>query len=420
VSNILNGNSRLFFLEEVFDLASSKLTKIIEDDSKFLYQNYGKRQEVCFVKGKGSLLYDQDGKEYIDLFSGIAVSNLGHSHPAINAALAKQSKMILHSSNHYYNNEQIEVAKLISELAFSGNTLFLNTGTEANEAAIKLVRKYGLEHSKKKIEILSFHNSFHGRTFGSMTETRKKKIHEGFGPLPQGFEYLPYNDIKAFKKAANKDKTAAIIIELIQGEGGVIQAQKAFIKELFDICQNYNILTVVDEVQTGVGRTGLPFAFQHYGITPDIITLAKGLAGGLPLGAMHTKKFLLPYFSKGVHGTTFGGNHLSCALSLAVLSELKKLNFFKEVNKISKYIFERLNNIKSKTNIIQDIRGLGLLIGIEINSDAPAIVKKALERGLVINCTSEKVLRLAPALTIKMKEIETGMDMLENILLGEK
>lgn len=400
-------------------MVSSKLKKIIEDDSNFLYQNYGKRQEVCFVKGKGSFLYDQDGKQYIDLFSGVAVSNLGHSHPAINAALAKQSKNILHSSNHYYNKEQIETAKLISELAFTGNTLFVNTGTEANEAAIKLARKYGLAHSKNKIEILSFYNSFHGRTFGSMTATGQKKIHEGFGPLPKGFKHIPYNDIKAFKKTARKGKTAAVIVELLQGEGGVIRAKKEFIAEMFDICQKYDILTIVDEVQTGVGRTGLPFAFQHYGITPDIITLAKGLGGGLPLGAMHTKNFLLPYFPKGVHGTTFGGNHLSCALASVVLAELKKANFFKEVNKISDYIFERLHKIQFKTNLIREARGLGLLIGIEINVDAQRIVKKALELGLIINCTSEKVIRLAPALNIKMKEIETGMNILENILLGE-
>ena len=401
-------------------MTTSKLKKIIEDDSKFLYQIYGKRQEVCFVKGKGSFLYDQDGKEYIDLFTGVAVSNLGHSHPGINAALKKQSELILHSSNHYYNKNQIEVAQLISELAFAGKTLFVNSGTEANEAAIKLVRKYGLEQNKNKIEILSFYNSFHGRTFGSMTATGQKKIHEGFGPLPKGFTYIPFNDIKAFKKAAKKGKTAAVITELVQAEGGVIPAQKAFISELFDICQKYDILTIVDEVQTGMGRTGSPFAFQHYGVMPDIITLAKGLGGGLPLGAIHTKDFLLPYFPRGAHGTTFGGNHLACALSSAVLSEFKKANFFKEANKTSDYIFKRLNDIKSQTNIIQDIRGLGLLIGIEINSDAPAIVRKALECGLIINSTSEKVIRIAPALNIKMKEIEAGMNMLENILIGEK
>ena len=401
-------------------MASSKLKKIIEDDSKFLYQNYGKRQEVCFVKGKGSLLYDQDNKEYIDLFTGIAVSTLGHNHPAINTILRKQSEMILHSSNNYYNKEQIENAKLISELAFPGKTLFVNSGTEANEAAIKLARKYGLEQNKNKIEILSFYNSFHGRTFGSMTATGQKKIHDGFGPLPKGFTHLPFNDIKAFKKAVKKGKTAAVITELIQAEGGVIPAQKAFITELFDICQKYDILTIVDEVQTGIGRTGLPFAFQHYEIIPDIITLAKALGGGLPLGAMHTKNFLLPYFPKGVHGTTFGGNHLSCALASAILSELKKSSFIKEIDKTSNYIFERLNDIRSKTNIIQDIRGLGLLIGIEINADAITIVKKALESGLIINCTSEKVIRLAPALNIKMKELKAGIDILEKIILGEK
>ena len=398
-------------------MTSKKLQKIIDQDKKYLYQNYGARKPVSFVKGKGSFLYDQDGKEYIDFFAGIAVCNLGYGDNALTAALRSQINKLAHSSNHFYNSEQIKAASLISELSFQGKTLFCNSGTEANEAAIKLARKHGLASGRKRFEIISFFNSFHGRTIGSMTATGQEKIRAGFGPLPAGFRYLPNNDIDAFKKEAKKNKNiAAVILELIQGEGGIVLAEKNFVKEIFDICAKNNIVTIVDEVQTGIGRTGMPFAYQHYGIIPDVITLAKGLGGGIPIGAMHTKDFLAPVFTPGSHGTTFGGNHLACAAAAAVLEELKKPAFIKNIAKISNFFFNALEDMKSSNPLIKEVRGMGLHIGIELAQNGAAIVPKALEKGLVINCTAENVIRIMPPLNITLPAAKKGLAVLKEIL----
>ena len=397
-------------------MASKKLQKIIEQDEKYLYQNYGRRRGVSFVKGKGAFLYDQDGKEYIDFFAGIAVCNLGYGDNTLAAALHSQIDKIIHSSNHFYNYEQIKAAALISELSFPGKTLFCNSGTEANEAAIKLVRRHGLTLGKKRFEIISFLNSFHGRTMGSMTATGQEKIRTGFGPLPAGFKYLPNNDINAFKKEARKNKNiAAVILELIQGEGGIVLAEKKFVKELFDICAKNNIITIVDEVQTGIGRTGMPFAYQHYGIIPDVITLAKGLGGGIPIGAMHSKDFLSSAFAPGSHGTTFGGSHLACAAAAAVLGELKKPAFIKNIAKISNVIFNAVEGMKNANSLIKNIRGMGLHIGIELTQDGTAIANKALEKGLIINCTAGNIIRLMPPLNITPAAAKKGLTILKEV-----
>ncbi len=402
-------------------MISKKLKKIIDLDKHHLYQNYGDRQEVCFVKGEGSLLYDQDGRQYIDLFAGIAVQNLGHGNKAVLKALHSQLDKIVHTSNHYYNIEQIEAARLLSQLSFPGKTLFVNSGTEANEAAIKLARRYGLSTSDKRYEIVTFQSSFHGRTLGSMTATGQSKIHSGFGPLPGGFRYLPYNDIKAFKKAVDKSKkTAAVMLELVQGEGGIIPAEHGFVAEIFDICTRNGILTIVDEVQTGIGRTGKPFAYQNYGILPDVITLAKGLGGGIPVGAIHTKSFLTDYFGKGVHGSTFGGNHLAAASAHAVLKEISRPALLNNAQKISSLIFDELTRIKDRTGLIKEIRGMGLLIGASVKTDGANIVKKALESGLVINCTAGDVIRFAPALNIAPSLVKKGLTIFEKILTQEE
>jgi predicted acetylornithine/succinylornithine family transaminase len=393
-----------------------KLQKIIELDKKHLYQNYGRRP-ISFVKGNGPFLYDQDGKEYIDFFAGIAVCGLGYKNSSLSAALHAQVDKLIHSSNHFYNYEQAEAASLISELSFPGKTLFCNSGTEANEAAIKLARRYGLSTGKKRFEVVSFINSFHGRTMGSMTATGQEKIHAGFGPLPAGFKYLENNNISAFKKEVKKNKNiAAVMLELIQGEGGVVIAADSFIKELFDICAKKNIITIVDEIQTGIGRTGMPFAYQHYGVIPDVITLAKGLGGGVPIGAMHTKDFLSAHLGPGTHGSTFGGNHLACAAAAAVLKELKKPAFFKAAAKTSSLIMKRLEEIKHTNSLIKEIRGKGLLIGIELEIGGADIVNKALARGLIINCTAGNVIRLAPPLNIPITAAEQGIGILKEIL----
>ena len=400
-------------------MKSRKLSKIIADDKNYLFQNYG-RLPVCFVRGDASYLFDQDNRKYVDFFSGIAVSSVGHRNRPLVRALQLQADSLIHSSNWYYNREQNEAGKFLAELSFPGKTLFVNSGAEANEAAIKLARRYGLDHSGGRFKIVSFTNSFHGRTFGSMSATAQKKIHDGFGPIVPGFIYLPFNDTKAFSREMKKNRDiCAIMIELIQGEGGIQVADKGFVREIFRHCSKNDILTIVDEVQTGVGRTGALFAYQHYNVVPDIITVAKGLGGGVPVGAIHAKNFLPEYFPRGSHGTTFGGNHLVCAAVAAVLKEMGKKKFLDGLGQVSRYLFERLNDIKKRAPFITDIRGMGLHIGVELSVPGAGLVLKALEQGLVINCTADKVIRIMPPLNIPLKAAREGMDILEALFMKE-
>ena len=399
---------------------SSKLTKLINEDKEYLFQNYGDRLPAAFIRGDGSYLYDQDNKRYIDLFSGIAVTLLGHSNQPFLKALHGQVDRIIHTSNWFLNPEQIEAAKLVSETSFPGKTLFVNSGTEANEAAIKLARRYGLSISPKKFKIVTFTGSFHGRTFGAMSATAQDKIHQGFGPIVPGFIYTEYNNRKAFKKIMKKHKNiAAVMLELIQGEGGINVADQDFVRDIVELCNQNGVLTIVDEVQTGIARTGKTYVHQHFGITPDILTLAKGLGGGVPVGALHAKNFLAEYFPRGVHGTTFGGNHLACAAAVAVLKEIRKRQFLTGVINSSEYILNRLKKIKQKTSYIRGIRGMGLLIGIEIAEPGAQFVKDALKEKLVINCTAENIIRIMPPLNIEMKALEEGMNIFEKMILAK-
>jgi acetylornithine/N-succinyldiaminopimelate aminotransferase len=253
-----------------------------------------------------------------------------------------------------------------------------------------------------------------------MSATAQKKIHEGFGPLVPGFTYLPYNDIGSFVKETKKNRNiCAVMIELIQGEGGIVVANKEFVKELFRVCGKNGILTIVDEVQTGIGRTGAMFGYQHYGVVPDIITMAKGLGGGVPIGAIHTKNFLPEFLPKGVHGSTFGGNHLACAAAAVVLKQVSKKSFLDNVNAVSAYFFESLNALRKKVDFIKEVRGMGLHIGIELTRPGAVFVTRALERGLVINCTAEKVIRIMPPLNISLKTAREGMKIFERLILEE-
>ncbi len=402
-------------------MASAKLKKLIKEDKEYLFQNYGNRFAVNFVKGNGSYLFDQDSNKYIDFLSGISVCNLGHNFAPVKSAALKQVQAISHSSNFFINKEQIEAAKLLSESAFPGKTLFLNSGTEANEAIIKLVRKYGLTKGKKHTEIITFNNSFHGRTYGSMSATGQSKIHDGFGPIVPGFIYLPYNDLAQFNKTVRKNKNiTAVMMELIQGEGGIHIAQKKFVTEVYKICKEKDIVLVIDEIQTGIGRTGTPFAFQHYNIIPDAITLAKGLGNGIPIGAVHTKKYLAEYFTRGVHGSTFGGNHVACAAAAVVLKELHKKSLIINIEKVSSFFLERLHELQKKLSIITEVRGMGLHIGIEVARSGPEIVQKALDQGLIINCTAGNVIRFMPPLNIPFATAKAGMKIFENIVLEEE
>lgn len=360
------------------------------------------------MSAKGSYVVDNLGKKYLDLTSGIGVCNLGYRNPKLENALIEQSDLIWHMPNLYVSGIQEEVGQKLSYkqkyLAF-----FCNSGTEANEAAIKLVRKY-----TGKTEIITFNNSFHGRTYASMTATGQSLIHDGFGPLLEGFTYMTYNDPKSIE--AITSDTAAVMLELVQGEGGVVPADYKWIQNLSKICKDNGVLLIIDEVQTGIGRTGLTFAFEQYDIEPDIYTVAKGLANGIPAGAMLGKKELGSAFTPGTHGSTFGGNKLAMAVASQVLDILENTSILDQVKEKSNFIFEELKNLDSAK--ISQIRGLGLMIGIELKKEFP--VEKILSdlegKGILALRAGQNTLRLLPPLTISQEELEEGLGSLKEVL----
>lgn len=401
-------------------MAGKKALLLANDDKKYLFQNYGDRFPVRFVRGKGSILFDQDNRRYIDFLSGIAVSSLGYDHPAVTKALHSQIDRVMHTSNYFLNKEQIEAARLLSEHTFAGKTLFVNSGAEASEAAIKLARRYGKTISPDCYHIITFSGSFHGRTYGSMSATGQDKIKKGFEPLLQGFITLPFNDFEKLRTELERNpNVCAVMTELVQGESGINIAEKAFIQNAAKLCREKKVLLIIDEVQTGIGRTGKFCAYQHYGIEPDMLTLAKGLGAGVPIGALHARDALAALFEKGSHGTTFGGNHLACAAAVAVLKTIGKKSFLESVNRKGEYIRERMKKFADSVSFIKEIRGLGLHIGIELAKPGAEIVKRALELGLIINCTSERIIRIMPPLAIDMKTIKEGLDILEEVLTEE-
>ncbi len=400
-------------------MKTRKIDTIAADDGKYLFQNYG-RLPACFIRGEGSYLFDQDNRRYVDFFAGIAVSSLGHGNSALTRAIHAQADRLLHSSNWFFSREQNEAARHISELAFPGKTLFTNSGTEANEGAIKLARLFGKATSPERYHIIAFTGSFHGRTFGAMSATGQEKTRKGFDPLLPGFIHLPYNDIDSLRKELEGNgNVCAVMTELIQGEGGIKLADKEFIVRAEKLCREHGVLLIIDEVQTGIGRTGKFCVYQHFGIKPDILTFAKGLGGGVPVGALHARAEVAKYFEKGTHGTTFGGNHLACAAAVAVLKTIGKKGFMDQVARKGEYIRSQLVALKEKAPIIREVRGMGLHIGVEIDRPGAELVKKALDAGLVINCTAEKVIRVMPPLTIDMKTIREGMAILSKIFIGE-
>ena len=372
----------------------------------YLFQNY-KRASIEFVKAEGSYLIDSEGKAYLDFSSGIGVTNLGF-HPQVQQALIQQAGRIWHSPNLYLSSLQEQVAQ---ELAGSYDYLafFCNSGAEANEAAIKLARK-----ATGKQGIVTFQQSFHGRTFGAMAATGQDKIKEGFGDGVPHFSYAVYNDLASVEDLVNQD-TAAVMLELVQGESGVRPAEAAFVKDLADFCQQEGILLIVDEVQTGMGRTGQLYSFEHYGIIPDIVTLAKGLANGLPAGALLGKSSLASAFSPGSHGSTFGGNKLAMAAALETLHIMKGAGFLEEVRSKSAILMEQLQLAFQDHPKISTVRGLGMMIGIETSASLSKIVEAARQKGLIILTAGENVIRLLPPLTIGREEIQQGIATLKEV-----
>lgn len=388
---------------------------IIELSKKYVMNTYN-RLPIALEKGKGSHVWDVDGKKYLDFFSGLAVDNLGHGHPKILYAIASQAKKLLHVSNVFHIENQAELAKLLVENSFGDKVFFCNSGAEANEGAVKLARKY----SKKKFgpnryEVVTMKNSFHGRTLAMISATGQEKYQKDFEPLMPGFKYAEFGNLESLERAVS-DKTCAVLIEPIQGEGGVRLASPDYFKGLREFCQKKNLLLILDEVQVGIGRTGKLFAHEHFGIQPDIMTLAKALASGLPIGAMVARDFVAEVFEPGDHASTFGGNPFVTAVARVTIETILGDQLLAEVEQKGAYFLEGLRKLQKKNPHILEVRGLGFMIGVDIDLVARPIVLACLEKGFLINAVQEKTLRLLPPLTVKKKEIDEGLKILNEVL----
>ena len=379
--------------------------KIVKLTSQHVAQTYG-RYPIALVRGKGTKVWDASGKKYIDFVTGLAVDNLGHCPPAVVNAIRKQAGKLLHVSNLYHIEPQSQLAADLTRLSFADKFFFCNSGTEANEAAIKLARRWFDDNGQpERHEIITMNNSFHGRTMASLSATAQKKFHAGFDPLLPGFKYVPFNSIQAIKKATTR-KTCAVLVEPIQGEGGVNLADKAYFKALRRLCDEKKILLIFDEVQTGFGRTGPLFAYESYGMKPDMITLAKALGGGMAIGAMGGTNRIMKSLVPGTHAATFGGNPLACAASLASLKAITKNGFLQKASSTGDYFLEQLHKLKKNFPIVRDARGAGLMLALELDRPGVAVVTKCMAEGLLINCIQPNILRFLPPLIITRKEID--------------
>jgi predicted acetylornithine/succinylornithine family transaminase len=395
-----------------------KNTNTKQQENKYLMKTY-KRYDISVKKSKGQYVWDEDGKKYLDFFSGISVCSFGHGNPAVISAIKKQLDLFVHCSNVYYSKPQVEVAKLLLEKSFKNGRVFLaNTGAEANEGAIKIARKWGsdnpLKDGTKRYEIIAFKSSFHGRTLATLAATGQEKFHIPFKPLQQKFVFAEFNNIDSVKKLINKN-TVAVMIELVQGEGGINIADKKFVKDLRKLCDDKNLLLICDEIQCGMARTGKAFAWQNYGIKPDIFTLAKAIANGLPLGAVVADKKVAEVFNYGDHGSTFGGNPVSCAAAAATL-KLITPKLLKDVTDKANYFVKKLNELKKKFSCIKEVRNLGLLVGVELDFAGKDIVEFCIEKGFLINCTQGNILRFLPPFVITKKDIDKAIKILEDAL----
>jgi len=382
---------------------------------KYVAQTYA-RYPIALVRGKGARVWDADGKEYLDFLAGIAVNSLGHCHPAVVRAIQQQSRKLLHVSNLYHILPQSELARELCRHSFADRVFFCNSGAEANEAAIKLARRHGGAHLGGKYEILSAHNSFHGRTLATLTATGQEKVRAGYDPLPPGFRQIPFNDLGAAEAAIDEQKTVGILVEPIQGEGGIVVPDEGYLRGLRELCDRRGLLLIFDEVQTGMGRTGKLFGYEHFGVTPDIMTLAKALGGGLPLGAMLAREAVAKSFIPGSHASTFGGNPLACSAGMAVIQTLLQGGVLKNCVKMAIAFAEGLGRLRDRFAFVKAIRGKGLMLGLELEMEGTKIVEACMQEGLLINCTAYKILRFVPPLTIKQKEIDHGLGILEQVL----
>ena len=385
------------------------IEELKELSKKYLFNTYGERN-VAFVKGQGCNLYDIDGKEYIDFISGIGVNNLGHCHSEIVNAIKSQAEEILHTSNLYLIRPQILLAQKLCENSFAEKVFFCNSGAEANEAAIKLARKYSRENfGDNRYKIISMKGSFHGRTMGTLSATGQDKVRKGFEPFLDGFEFAEFNNIKSLEKLIDKN-TCAVILEPIQGEVGIIPAEKDYLENVRELCTKKNVLLIFDEIQCGMGRTSKLFAYQYYGVEPDIMTLAKALGNGLPIGAMLSKNDVAEAFKPSNHASTFGGNFIATKTACVVMDILVNTDILDNVKNSSEYLFDKLKELKSDYEIITQVRGIGLMIGIVLDYDSKTIQGKLLENGLLTTSCGDNVIRILPPLIIKKEEIDKAID----------
>ena len=387
----------------------------IKKADAFIAATY-KRLPVVLTRGEGCVLWDESGRAYLDFVAGIAVCNLGHAHPAVTLAVADQAARLLHVSNLFYTQPQADVAALLVENSFADRVFFCNSGAEANEAAIKLVRKYFYEKGDSgRFRIIAMDKSFHGRTMATLSATGQEKIRKGFDPVLGGFDFVPFNDITALE-AKLDHKTAAVLLEPIQGEGGVRCPSSGYLEAVRLLCDETGTLLIFDEIQTGMGRTGRLFAYEHFGIEPDIMTLAKALANGLPMGAMLAREQVAEAFGPGSHATTFGGTPLVAAASHAVLRQMLENDIPKTCRNAGAYFFDRLLRLKERHTIIKEVRGLGLLLGLKLAVDAEPVVQACLERGFLINWIQGDILRFVPPLLVTPQEIDQLVDCLDDVL----
>ena len=386
----------------------------IEKSDKYIMRTYG-RYPIVPVRGAGCRLWDADGKEYLDFLGGVAVNNLGHCHPKVVAALQKQAAELIHCSNYYQIPQQIELAELLCKHSFADKAFFCNSGAEANEAAIKLARKYSRDtHGPQRYEIITAADSFHGRTMATVSATGQEKVQRFFDPLLHGFKHVPFDDLDALEGAVTPT-TCAIMLEPIQGEGGVNVPSPGYFQEVRRICDKHDLILIFDEVQVGMGRTGKLFAYEHFDIVPDIMTLAKALAGGAPIGTMLATDRYAAAFVPGTHGSTFGGNPLVCAAAIATLRTILEDGILNRCEELGEYLEGELQSLQHRYSFVKEVRGIGLMIGMALDIPAGDIVRKGHERGVLLNVTHDTVLRFVPPLTVSKQEINQMIAILDAI-----
>ena len=395
---------------------NSKKEKTIPLADKYMFQTYG-RFPITLVRGEGCRVWDEEGKVYFDFVGGIAVCALGHSSPVVSRALEEQSKKLVHVSNLYYTRPQTELAQLLVKHSFGDRVFFCNSGAEANEAAIKLARRYSHEmFGSGRHVIISMIESFHGRTMATLSATGQEKVQAGYNPLVEGFKFVPFNDVDSLDHAMD-ESVCAVMLEPIQGEGGVVCPDPDYLKRVREICQNRKALLIFDEVQVGIGRTGRLFAHEHYGVTPDIMTLAKALGNGLPIGAMLATEEISHVFGPGSHATTFGGTPLVTAVSKEVLQSLIEDGWIEHCRDMGNYFKEKLEDLAQRFSFIKEVRGLGLILGVELDRPGASIVTACMKEGFLINCVQENVLRFLPPLIVEKEEIDLLVETLSRVFM---